>query len=158
MAMDIADILSAEATQTDVRAATKKACFQRAADMLARASGMRAAAIAAALAAREELGTTGFGNGCAIPHGRVAGLARMHAGVLRLAKPVDWEAIDSRPVDLLFVLIGPAEPGVEHLKALARISRMLRDRALVAKLRGAADGSALWALLAGPLLPARSAA
>jgi PTS system nitrogen regulatory IIA component len=126
--------------------------------LLAAVTGARPAAIAAALTEREALGTTGFGGGCAIPHGRIPGCGRMHAAVLRLAKPIEWQAVDARPVDLLFALVGPDAPGAEHLKMLARISRALRERSLVAKLRGAADASALWALLAAPVVPTRSAA
>jgi PTS system nitrogen regulatory IIA component len=102
-----------------------------------------------ALAERERLGTTGIGGGVAIPHCRLTGLTRLHGAFTRLERPVPFEAIDDQPVDLVFLLLAPAEAGAEHLKALARVSRLLRDRTMCEKLRGANSADALYALLSG---------
>jgi PTS system nitrogen regulatory IIA component len=128
---------------------TQKQAFDRIAERLAPAIGVPPAGIAAALAERERLGTTGFGGGTAIPHGRVAGTGGIRAAVVRFAQPVDWSAVDGLPVDLAVALVGPEDGGAEHLKALALVSRTLRDQSIVAKLRGADSADALWALLAG---------
>ena len=103
--------------------------------------------VADALAAREKLGSTAFGGGVAIPHARLAGLDRIVAGAIRLAQPVDFSAVDDVPVDLMLVLFSPPNAGADHLKALARVARLLRDRGLIAKLRGAGSRDAIWALL-----------
>ncbi|TPE63291.1 PTS sugar transporter subunit IIA [Sandaracinobacter neustonicus] len=148
--MEFRDLLAPSAVALDVHATTPKAVFDRAAAMLATATGITEEAISAALAERERLGTTGFGGGSAIPHGRVAGLRGMAAAVVRTAHPLDWHALDGLPVDLVVVLIGPEEAGADHLKSLALVSRTLRDKQLVAKMRGAVEPGALWTLLAGP--------
>jgi PTS system nitrogen regulatory IIA component len=96
---------------------------------------------------RERLGTTGVGGGIAIPHGRLPGLTHMFGLFARLERPVDFEAIDERPVDLIFLLLAPSAAGADHLKALARVSRLLRDRSLVEKLRATESADALYALL-----------
>jgi len=145
--MTFDELVCAEAVAFESRATTRPAVLQRLSALMARVTGATPARVRAALDAREALGTTGFGGGCAIPHGRLAGLSAMVGGVVRLARPVDWNAVDGQPVDLLFVLLGPDTPGPEHLKALARVSRACRDRTFLAKLRGAADPAALFALL-----------
>lgn len=148
--MDFQTLLAPSAVALDAPAATQKAVFSAAAALLADASGVPEAAIAAALADRERMGTTGFGGGTAIPHGRVAGLPGMAAAVIRPAAPVEWGALDALPVDLVVALVGPEEAGADHLKSLALISRTLRDKPLLEKMRGATDPAALWTLLAGP--------
>jgi PTS system nitrogen regulatory IIA component len=145
--MELGELLSPSAVALDVTAGSQKAVFDRAAAMLAGAEGGDPAGIAAALGARERLGTTGFGGGTAIPHGRVIGVTGVRGAVLRLLQPLDWGGVDGIPVDLVFALVGPAGASVDQLKALARVSRALRDKALVEKLRGANDAGALWALL-----------
>lgn len=147
--MDFANLLQPAAVMLDAAATTRRAALERLAQLLADATGAPPGDVLAALLAREEAGITGFGDGTAVPHGRLAGLNRVAAAVLRLAQPVDWGAVDGLPVDLVVGLIGPEEAGAEPLKALALVSRSLRDRALVAKMRGAEDAAALWALLAG---------
>jgi PTS system nitrogen regulatory IIA component len=102
-----------------------------------------------ALAERERLGTTGIGTGVAIPHCRLPELTRLYGLFARLERPVPFDAIDDQPVDLVFLLLAPQEAGAEHLKALARVSRLLRDRAMCEKLRGANSADALYALLGG---------
>ena len=148
--MDFQELLAPSAGALDVPAATKRAVFSAAAGLLSDETGVSEEAIVAALSERERLGTTGFGDGNAIPHGRVPGLQRMVAAVVRTAEPVDWAAVDAMPVDLIVALLGPAEAGADHLKALALVSRTLRDRALVEKMRGAVEPGALWSLLTGP--------
>jgi PTS system nitrogen regulatory IIA component len=109
---------------------------------------MEARGIVERLVERERLGSTGFGGGVAIPHGKIDGLDRVIGVFARLSAPVDFQAIDDLPVDLVFLLLSPPDSGVEHLKALARVSRRLRDKAFVAKLRGAGSTDALYALFA----------
>ena len=111
-------------------------------------TGLDSRVIVERLLERERLGSTGFGGGVAIPHGKMDGLEKVVGLVARLANPIDFQAIDGMPVDLVFVLLSPPDAGVEHLKALARVSRKLRDRAFVAKLRGANSPDALYALFA----------
>ena len=96
---------------------------------------------------RERLGSTGIGGGIAIPHGRLAGIDKPHGLFARLAHPVDFDSIDERPVDVVFLLVAPEGAGADHLKALARVSRLLRDRSLVEKLRATESADALYALL-----------
>lgn len=144
---DFSDLLLPELVFVDVAAATKKALFQHAAAAAAPVLALEEAAVAKGLSAREKLGSTGFGGGVAIPHTRIAGLPRIAGVVLRLAAPIDFQAVDDLPVDIAFVLLSPPDAGAEHLKALARVSRRLRDRGFVAKLRGAGSRDALYALL-----------
>lgn len=106
---------------------------------------------------RERLGSTGIGGGIAIPHGRMANLDKPVGVFARLGHPVDFDSIDERPVDTVFLLLAPEGAGADHLKALARVSRLLRDRSLVEKLRATESADALYALLV-ETLPAQSAA
>jgi nitrogen PTS system EIIA component len=101
------------------------------------------------LTERERLGSTGFGGGIAIPHGKIDGLERVVAIFAQLATPVDFAAVDDMPVDLVLMLLSPVDAGADHLKALALVSRALRDRSYVAKLRGAATDDALAVLFSG---------
>lgn len=96
---------------------------------------------------RERLGSTGIGGGIAIPHARLSSVAQPRGLFARLGHPVDFDAIDDRPVDLVFLLVAPEGAGADHLKALARVSRLLRDRGLVEKLRATESAEALYALL-----------
>ena len=146
--MDIGTLLAPEAVVLD-GATSQKQVFERAGALLAAGSAVPADDIAAALAERERQGTTGFGQGAAVPHGRVKGLPRLALAVIRLTQPVDWGAVDGLPVDLVMAL-GLGEAGADNLKALALVSRTLRDQQLVEKLRGVDDAGAMWALLVGP--------
>ena len=130
-------------------AANKKALFQQLAAAAAKQTGIPAKTIAASLSAREKIGSTGFGDGAAIPHGKIDGLGQVFGYFARLASPVDFQSIDGLPVDLVFLLLSPPDAGADHLKALARVSRLFRDPQIVAKLRGARSKDALFALLAG---------
>lgn len=133
----------------DARVPTKRALFALLAERAAALTHAAPAAVLDAILEREKLGTTGFGGGVAIPHGRLPGLAHPVAIVVRIDPPVEYEALDGAPVDLAVLLLTAAEHGADHLKTLARLSRALRDRALLAKLRGATGADAMLALLAG---------
>ncbi len=153
---EISELLTPEAVLSGVSAANKKALFQQLGAAAERAYGLDARLVADRLAAREKLGSTGFGQGTAIPHGKLDGLKRVVGVFVRLANPLDYAAVDEMPVDLVFMLLSPVGAGAEHLKALAAVSRKLRDRNFAAKLRGAGSPDALFALLAG--VEARDAA
>jgi nitrogen PTS system EIIA component len=127
----------------------KKTLFQQLGALAERIHGIAADTVVDRLNERERLGSTGFGGGVAIPHGKIDGLAHGVALFARLPSPIDFSAIDDLPVDLVFMLLSPTDSGADHLKALAEISRLLRDRGFVAKLRGAANDDALYALFAG---------
>ncbi len=149
MMSDLSDILTDKAIDADLVAANKKALFQQLAAAAARLTGLPAKTIAASLSAREKIGSTGFGGGAAIPHGKIEGLPAVFGFFARLETPVDFQSIDNMPVDLVFLLLSPPDAGADHLKALARVSRAFRDAQTVAKLRGARSRDAIYALLAG---------
>lgn len=143
------DLLTPDAVRSGVVPGSKKKLFALIGEMAGTTYGLEPAMVADRLSAREKLGSTGFGGGIAIPHGKVAGLDRVVGIFIRLDKPLDFAAVDDLRVDLVFALLSPPTAGPEHLKALARISRRLRDRAFTDKLRGAASADAIYALLAG---------
>ena len=142
----IADILDLQSVRVRVSATSKKMLFQHLASLVAASIGGDAAAILHCLNAREKEGNTGYGGGVAIPHCRHAGLARVRGFFVRLAEPLDYGSVDGAPVDLVFLLLSPTDAGAAHLKALARVSRTLRDHRFLAKLRGAGSRDALYAL------------
>lgn len=146
--MNFAELLAGDAIVADLAVANKKALFQALGQVAERALGLPAKTVVERLNDRERLGTTGFGGGVAIPHGRLPELDGIRAALVRLHKPIDYGAIDDLPVDLVFMLLSPVDAGAEHLKALAQVSRRLRDRTFVAKLRGAGSPDALYALFA----------
>lgn len=146
---DLSEIVAAEAVEARITAANKKALFQQLAALAARRTGLGAKAIAAALLEREKHGSTGFGGGTAIPHGKIEGLDQVTGFFARLAAPIDYQAVDGDGVDLVLMLLSPPDAGADHLKALASVSRMFRDRETVAKLRGARSRDAIYALLSG---------
>lgn len=146
-----------EAVLASVKTSGKKALL---AELASRAAGLYALderRLFDRLVEREALGSTGVGGGIAIPHGRVATIASPCGLFARLAQPVAFDAIDERPVDVVFLLMAPEGAGADHLKALARVSRLLRDRSLVDKLRATQSAEALYALLVEPI-QAQSAA
>jgi len=145
----LSDLISADAIDANLSAMNKKALFQQLASAAARLTGLPAKKILACLNERERLGSTGFGGGVAIPHGKIEGLPEVIGFFARLNTPVDFNAIDTLPVDLVFLLLSPPDAGADHLKALARVSRTLRDRSTIAKLRGARSKDAIFALLVG---------
>ena len=143
---DLSDLLRPDAVLTGLASTSKKALFAQLATALAAQTGGDAKAIAERLAEREKLGSTGFGGGVAIPHGKLDGIGQVTAVFARLAQPLEFAAVDGVPVDLVWAQLSPTAAGADHLKALARASRRLRDRGLLAKLRGAASRDALYAL------------
>ncbi len=145
----MSDILAVEAVNAALTVANKKALFQQLGLAASRKTGVEAKTIVAALNERERLGSTGFGGGVAIPHGKIDGISRVIGYFARLAQPIDFQSVDNLPVDLVFLLLSPPDAGADHLKALAAVSRALRNRQTVAKLRGARSRDALFALLAG---------
>lgn len=146
---EVSEILAIGSIDAGMNAANKKVLFQQLATAAGRRTRIDPKAIVTALNEREKLGSTGYGGGVAIPHGRVDGLPGVYGYFARLTGPVDYQAIDNLPVDLVFMLLSPPDAGVDHLKALAGVSRALRDRQTVAKLRGARSKDAIFALLAG---------
>jgi PTS system nitrogen regulatory IIA component len=149
MTNDLSEIVAADAVEARLTTANKKGLFQQVAALAARRTGLPAKTIAAALTEREKLGSTGFGGGTAIPHGKMEGLEKVTGFFVRLAAPIDYQAVDGIGVDLVLVLLSPPDAGADHLKALASVSRMFRDRQIVAKLRGARSKDAIFALLSG---------
>lgn len=145
--MEIADLLKPEQVIARLRATSKKQALQELARRAAELTGQAERDIFSTLMKRERLGTTGVGNGIAIPHGKLSALEHMFGIFARLEHPIDFEAIDDRPVDLIFLLLAPEEAGADHLKALARVSRLLRDKRACEKLRGTDNAEALYALL-----------
>ncbi len=135
------------AVATDIQCSGKAAILAKLAALASKTYSLDAAILLDGLEERERLGTTGFGGGTAIPHCKVAGIDAPVGVFLRLAKAVDYESVDDVPVDLVFGLISPAHDGAAHLRALAEVSRMLRDEKSCAQIRGAADADALFALL-----------
>ena len=136
--------------------AGKKPLFHTLGALAERVYGIDERKVVDRLSERERLGSTGFGGGVAIPHGKIDGLVQVVALFAQLAQPIDFAAVDDMPVDLVFMLLSPIDAGADHLKALAEVSRALRDKGFVAKLRGAASDDALTALFAG--IEARDAA
>jgi len=145
--MEITDLITPGSVVANLRVAGKKQALAELARRAAATTGQPERQILDVLTERERLGTTGVGQGIAIPHGKLAGLERVTGLFARLEKPIDFEAIDDQPVDLIFLLLAPEGAGTDHLKALARVSRLLRDRAVCEKLRGTDSAVALYALL-----------
>jgi nitrogen PTS system EIIA component len=145
--MDIADLITPAAIVARLRVTSKKQLLQELAKRAAELSGCAERHIFDVLLERERLGSTGVGNGIAIPHGRLPGVRRLHGLFVRVDPFIDFDAVDEQPVDLVFLLLAPEAAGADHLKALARVSRLLRDRQVCEKLRGAESPDALYALL-----------
>ena len=145
--MEIAELIKPDNVVANLRASSKKQALQDLARRAAAITGQPERAVFSVLMKRERLGTTGVGNGIAIPHGKLPNLDKLHGIFARLEHPIDFESIDDRPVDLIFLLLAPESSGADHLKALARVSRLLRDKGACEKLRGTDDSEALYALL-----------
>jgi nitrogen PTS system EIIA component len=148
--MNLADILDHTAVLANVKAQTKKALLQDLSQALATQVTVDARKVFEVLNTREKLGSTGLGHGIAIPHGRLPGLSRVHGLFARLATPIAFDSVDGEPVDLVFALLAPAHAGADHLTALARISRLLREPRTLAKLRGTESAESLYAILTEP--------
>jgi PTS system nitrogen regulatory IIA component len=145
--MEISDLISLDGIVANLRATSKKQALQDLARRAADVTGEPERAIFEVLIERERLGTTGVGNGIAIPHGKLPGLDKLYGLFARLDTPIDFDAIDEQPVDLICLLLAPESAGADHLKALARVSRLLRDRSICEKLRGSDTAEAIFALL-----------
>ena len=145
--MELVDLLSPSSIMPNLRVASKKQALQEIARFAADLTGQHERTIFEVLLERERLGTTGVGAGVAIPHGKLPGLKRLYGVFARLESPIAFEAVDEQPVDLIFLLLAPETAGADHLKALARVSRLLRDREMCEKLRGSEKADALFALL-----------
>lgn len=146
---DFHDLVVPETVATGLSINNKKQLFQYLADSAARAYGLDADEVYDRLQERERLGSTGFGNGIAIPHAKIPGLDHVCGLVIRLESPIAFDAVDEAPVDIIFSLLSPVDSGAEHLKMLARVSRYLRSGQNAARIRGAGSNEALHALLAG---------
>ncbi len=145
--MQISDILSPESVVSNLKVTSKKQALQELSKRISEVAELEDRDVFEILLDREKLGTTGVGNGIAIPHGKMESLEKLHGLFARLERPVEFESIDERPVDLIFLLLAPETAGADHLKALAQVSRLLRDKSMCEKLRGSDSSEALYALL-----------
>ena len=145
--MELGDLIVPEAVIPALKANDKKQAFQALAEKAANIAGLESRDVYDTLLQRERLGSTGVGRGIAIPHGRLAQLQRILCVFARLEHPIDFDAPDEEPVDLVFLLLAPEQAGADHLKALARISRLLREPQTTEKLRSARDRAALYTVL-----------
>ncbi len=145
--MDLSSILKPTAVKVAGTVTSKKRLFLDLGDIAASSLGLDMEESVGALLERENLGPTGVGNGVALPHARIAGLDSVSGAFLRLEKPLEFDSADRQPVDLVFALFAPKNAGVEHLKALALVSRTMRDSAICAKLRANSDPATLHAIL-----------
>jgi PTS system nitrogen regulatory IIA component len=149
--MPLNDLVSPQAVMPALRAGSKKQVLQELAARAAQLSGVDEREIFDTLLQRERLGSTGVGNGIAIPHGKLSGFNRLFGLFARLERPIDFDALDGDPVDLVFLLLAPESAGADHLKALARIARLLRDPAIAQNLRASRDEAAIYSVLTQPL-------
>lgn len=145
--MFLTTLLDRRAILGNVSVNSKRQALQMVADVAARLLSVDAAEVHQALLDREKLGSTGVGLGVAVPHAEIRGLERMHGIFVRLDNPVDYDSIDDMPVDLIFALVAPENAGTEHLRALAKVSRVLRQKDLREQLRKTENTDALYALL-----------
>ena len=145
--MLISEIITQPLVKTIVNISSKKRLFQEIALCLAENCELESDKILLALQEREQLGPTGMGNGIAIPHAKISGITHIKGMFTRLDKPIDFESVDRRKVDIIFTILAPRESGVDHLKALAKVSRVLRDQSICAKLRSTEDNAALYSIL-----------
>lgn len=154
--MTLTDLIAPNAIVPALKVNNKKQAIQELAARAAELTGQNERAILEILLQREKLGSTGVGSGVAIPHGKLPKLGRLFGLFARLQRPIDFEALDGQPVDLIFLLLAPEAAGADHLKALARVARLLRDPNIARRLRESSDADALYAVLSLP--PASSAA
>ena len=152
--MTATDLVAPNAIIPALKVNGKKQALQEIASKAAELTGQSERAIFETLLQREKLGSTGIGNGIAIPHGKLPKLGKVFGLFARLDRAVDFEALDGQPVDLIFLLLAPESAGADHLKALARVARLLRDPELTRKLRESRDADALYAVLALPSVSA----
>src|ERR1700751_2376006 len=148
--MPLTDLVAPKAVLPALRVNNKKQVIQELAARAAELTGQDERAVLEILLQREKLGSTGVGNGVAIPHGKLPKLGNVFGLFARLERPVDFDALDGQPVDLIFLLLAPEGAGADHLKALARVARLLRDPEMARKLRDCRDAEAIYAVLALP--------
>lgn len=146
--MDLSDLIEVSAVMPALKANSKKQLLQLLAEKAAAVTGLPEREVFDTILQRERLGSTGVGNGIAIPHGKLAGISRITGIFARLETPVDFEALDDQPVDLVFLLLAPEGAGADHLKALSRIARVLRDPDTIAKIRATREADAIHTFLA----------
>lgn len=144
--IDLSHLFAPGAVVASLPATGKKPLLQALGQLAERVYGLDERVVVERLTERERLGSTGFGGGIAIPHGRIATLDRIVGTFARLPHAIDFGAVDDMPVDLVFMLLSPVDAGADHLRALAQVSRALRDRSFAAKLRGGVSNDALFAL------------
>jgi PTS system nitrogen regulatory IIA component len=154
--MDLSDLIAADAVIPALKANSKKQILQMVSEKAAEITGLPEREIFDTLLQRERLGSTGVGNGIAIPHGKLPGIKTITGVFARLENAVDFEALDDQPVDLVFLLLAPEGAGADHLKALSRIARLLRNHDTVSKIRGTDDAAAIYTCLSNS--PASDAA
>ncbi|MBN9668744.1 PTS IIA-like nitrogen regulatory protein PtsN [Roseibium aggregatum] len=155
--MDLEDLLTKDSIIAGLKAKSKKQAIQELAAKAAEVTGLSEREIFDTLLQRERLGSTGVGHGIAIPHGKLTRLDRLVGLFAKLEKPVDFDALDDEPVDLVFLLLAPEGAGADHLKALARIARQLRDAEVTKGIRGASDASEMFGYLIQPLASSNAA-
>ncbi len=148
--MPLTDLIAPQAVVPALKVNNKKQALQELAARAAELTGRSEREILDVLTQREKLGSTAIGNGIAIPHGKLAKLDKLFGLFARLERPVDFDALDAQPVDLIFLLLAPEAAGADHLKALARVARLLRDPDVARKLRESRDAEALYAVLTLP--------
>lgn len=152
--MELSTLLIPAAVRVVGQMTSKKRLFQELGEIAAQAYGLSSATAIDGLQERESLGPTGVGHGIALPHARLEDLDRIVGVFIRLEKPLDYDSVDRQPVDLVFGLFAPKDSGVDHLKALALVSRTMRDQGVVSKLRANTDPSTLYAILTESRAPA----
>ena len=145
--MEISEIISPASILANLKPSSKKQLLQDLADVSAQKTGMDGQAIFETLLEREKLGSTGVGNGVAIPHGKLPGMDGIVGVFAHLNRPVSYEAVDDQPVDIVFMLLAPEGSGADHLKALSRIARVLRNQSTLAGIRSSTDPDAIFSLL-----------
>jgi nitrogen PTS system EIIA component len=149
---EFSDLIYPTTVRAKLLVDTKKAVLNQAGHIAASALGLDSAEVTEGLIERERLGSTGFGGGVALPHARIEGISGVRGIFLQLSRAIDFDSVDSVPVDLVFVMLSPIDAGAEHLKALARVSRYLRDENHLKQLRGAESAEALYTLLLGDMI------
>ncbi len=144
--MELEQIMTPDSVITGLKVNSKKQVLQELAQKASKVSGLEERSIFDVILERERLGTTGVGNGVAIPHGRMKSIDKVFGFFAKLDSPIDFESVDSKPVDLVFMLLAPEGAGADHLKALAKVSRLLRDDKVCSKIRGSESDDAIFAL------------
>ncbi len=146
--MEISDLMGVNCVYANLKVNSKKQVLQELARLASETVGVEERGIFDVLLERERLGTTGVGSGVAIPHGKLSELNRLYGFFAKLSEPVNFESIDERPVDLVYLILAPEDAGADHLKALAKVSRVLRDEKICSKIRGSDNAEAIYSLFA----------